>query len=417
MKSRLIIFSLMIAGVAVSASAQEKKEKFVGEKASDNIFLSVGVGANASMYKEDGFSLGDAISPHITISLGKWITPTWGFRGQVGFWKDNIFTGYGEAGDLGKNASDAILMEPGTKQGYDIVNGRLRLDGMLNLSTLFCGYNPKRVFNLSVFAGPGLTIANTYTEYGRKEIADATGTTAVKWQKTGESKSVRTYINGSVGLQAKFNVSKYWDIDLEARGELSPSIAGQLTPYDRTTGTLFLTAGATYTFGGKKFIPVTAKVDIDALNAEINKYKEQYSQAAADAAANKNALATAEKELAAAKNALANVKPTTTEAVVTGAIFFRIGSARLDDYGKVNIELAAKAIKASPDKKFTVRGYADKATGSKSWNQTLSEKRAQAVYDALVAQGVSKDQLTMDPKGGTDNMFGKNYLNRVVILE
>jgi outer membrane protein OmpA-like peptidoglycan-associated protein len=415
MKSRLIIFSLMIAGVAVSASAQEKKEKFVCDKPSDNIFLSVGVGANASMYKEDGLSLGDAISPHITISLGKWITPTWGFRGQVGFWKDKINTGYGEAGDLGKDKLGIIYYQPGTKQGYDIVNGRLRLDGMLNLSTLFFGYNEKRVFNLSAFAGPGLTIANTYTEYGRKE---GTGTAAgTPWHKTGESKSVRTYINGSVGLQAKFNVSNNFDIDLEARGELSPSLAGQLTPYDRTTGTLFLTAGATYTFGGKKFIPVTAKVDIDALNAEINKYKEQYSKALADADAAKNALATTQQELANTKNAAANAKPATAANIVTGAIFFRIGSARLDDYGKVNIQLAAKAIKASPDKKYTVAGYADKATGSKSWNQKLSEKRAQAVYDALIAQGVSKDQLIIDSKGGTDNMFGKNYLNRVVILE
>ena len=96
---------------------------------------------------------------------------------------------------------------------------------------------------------------------------------------------------------------------------------------------------------------------------------------------------------------------------------FKIGSARLDDYGKVNIELAAKILKANPDKKYKVAGYADKATGSASWNQKLSEKRAQVVYDALIAQGVDKDQLELVGFGGTANMFGKNFLNRVVILE
>ena len=46
-----------------------------------------------------------------------------------------------------------------------------------------------------------------------------------------------------------------------------------------------------------------------------------------------------------------------------------------------------------------------------------TEQRAQAVYDALVAEGVSKDQLEIVANGGTDNMFGKDSLNRVVVME
>ena len=79
--------------------------------------------------------------------------------------------------------------------------------------------------------------------------------------------------------------------------------------------------------------------------------------------------------------------------------------------------MAAKILKANPDRKYKVAGYCDKATGSASWNQKLSEKRAQVVYDALIAEGVSKDQLELVGFGGTENMFGKNFLNRVVILE
>ena len=85
--------------------------------------------------------------------------------------------------------------------------------------------------------------------------------------------------------------------------------------------------------------------------------------------------------------------------------------------GKVNIQLAAKSLKANPDKKYKIAGYCDKATGSASFNQKLSEKRAQVVYDALVAEGVDKDQLELVGFGGTENMFGKDYLNRCVILE
>ena len=99
------------------------------------------------------------------------------------------------------------------------------------------------------------------------------------------------------------------------------------------------------------------------------------------------------------------------------AFFFRIGSAQLTDQDKVNIQMAAKVMKANPEKKYRIAGYADKATGSSATNQRLTEQRAQAVYDALVAEGVSKDQLEIVANGGTDNMFGKDSLNRVVVME
>jgi OOP family OmpA-OmpF porin len=83
----------------------------------------------------------------------------------------------------------------------------------------------------------------------------------------------------------------------------------------------------------------------------------------------------------------------------------------------VNVKLMAKTMKANPGIKYLISGYADKGTGTEAINQTLSEKRAQAVYDALVAEGVNPDQLVKVAKGGTDPMFGKDYLNRVTILE
>ena len=83
----------------------------------------------------------------------------------------------------------------------------------------------------------------------------------------------------------------------------------------------------------------------------------------------------------------------------------------------VNIKLMAKAMKANPNAKYKVAGFADKGTGSAAFNQTLSEKRAQAVYDALIAEGVNPNQLEKVAMGGTDPMFEKAYLNRVVIME
>ena len=393
MKSKLVILSLLLAGAATTVSAQTK-EKYVSEKATDNIFVSVtgGISMVNSGKSEGKFG---SPAPHITVSVGKWFNPMWGARVQGGLWRANFDTknshGYYDANGVGV----------GVEESYHKNVGQLRLDAMFNISNAIWGYNPDRLFNLSVFGGPGLTIAKTAN--GGVELGETS------WQRVplNEEKG-HAFINGSIGLQGKFNINEYWDIDIEARGELAPSYLSYLSA-SSTVGGLYFGAGATYTFGGKKFVPYMSKVDVDALNAEINKYRSELEQAQTDLANAKNAAATAQPE----------VKEVVKEVAVAGprAIFFKIGSARLDDYGKVNIQLAAKVLKANPDKKYKVAGYADKATGSVSLNQKLSEKRAQVVYDALIAEGVDKDQLELVGFGGTENMFGKNFLNRCVILE
>lgn len=395
MKSKLVILSLLLAGAATAVNAQTK-EKYVSEKATDNIFVSVTGGVSMVNAGKSEGKFGSP-APHITVSVGKWFTPVWGVRGQGGLWRAN-FDSNNSHGTL---AADGTLI--GTAESYHKNVGQLRLDAMFNISNAIWGYNPDRLFNLSVFAGPGLTFAKTGN--GGVLIDDANRT----WQRVPASEQKgHAYINGSIGLQGKFNVSEYIDIDVEARGELAPSYLGYLSTAN-TVGGLYFGAGITYTFGGKNFVPYMSKVDVDALNDEINKYRSELEQAQTDLANSKNAAATAQ--------------PVTQEVVkevqVAGprAVFFKIGSAKLDDYGKVNIQMAAKVLKANPDKKYKVAGYADKATGSAPFNQKLSEKRAQVVYDALIAEGVDKDQLELVGFGGTENMFGKDYLNRCVILE
>ena len=83
----------------------------------------------------------------------------------------------------------------------------------------------------------------------------------------------------------------------------------------------------------------------------------------------------------------------------------------------VNVKLMAKTMKANPTTKYKVAGFADKGTGSVEGNQTLSEKRAQAVYDALIAEGIEAERLEKVAMGGVDPLFEKAHLTRVVILE
>ena len=100
------------------------------------------------------------------------------------------------------------------------------------------------------------------------------------------------------------------------------------------------------------------------------------------------------------------------------AIFFTIGSAKIDAKGMVNINLAADIMKANPDVKYVVNGYADKATGSAKTNQRISDKRAEAVYNALIKAGVSESQIEWKGLGGQANMYDNSRaLTRVVVIE
>lgn len=70
------------------------------------------------------------------------------------------------------------------------------------------------------------------------------------------------------------------------------------------------------------------------------------------------------------------------------------------DYG--NIANIATVLKNNPNMKVVVRGYTDK-TGSESYNQVLSYRRAEAAVNHLVnAHGIPREQLVLQ-YGGTDD--------------
>ena len=350
MKYKFLTLSLLLAGVcATTIKAQETN--YYTPKWSDNIFISVGGGIHS--VANDG---SNRISPNFSISLGKYITPTWGIRGQVnGIWQS------------------LCLQEIGYHEHNKNYVGA-NIDAMVNLSSLFAGANPNRFFEVYGFVGPQLSVAKSanvvYTYDGN--TGERTGVST-----SGEAKA-KARIGASAGLGLKFNLNNKWAIDVEARGAIAPSIFGNISDHRKAEGTGMITAGVSYTFGGKKF----AKVEDRVVEKEVIKEVIKEVPSAAEV-----------------------------------AIFFKIGKAKISSEGMVNVQLMAKAIKANPNAKYKIAGFADKATGSASFNQTLSEKRAQAVYDALVAEGVKESQLEKVAMGGTDNMFGKNYLNRVVILE
>ena len=151
-----------------------------------------------------------------------------------------------------------------------------------------------------------------------------------------------------------------------------------------------ITAGVSYTFGGKKFAKVADRVVEKEVLKEVVK----------------------EVPVEVVKEVIKEIP-----SAASAAIFFKIGKSIISPEGMVNVKLMAKTMKDNPTTKYKIAGFADKGTGTVEINQRLSEARAQAVYDALIAEGISADRLEKVAMGGTDPMFEKGYLNRVVILE
>jgi hypothetical protein len=86
-------------------------------------------------------------------------------------------------------------------------------------------------------------------------------------------------------------------------------------------------------------------------------------------------------------------------------VFFQERSVALDPAARDVIAHAARRAQESPTAAVQVIGYTDSA-GSPQADVTLSQRRAQAVADALVANGVSPSRLVRLGRGQTGSNAG-----------
>ena len=98
-------------------------------------------------------------------------------------------------------------------------------------------------------------------------------------------------------------------------------------------------------------------------------------------------------------NAAVNVSFTLRDALQEGAvlsfdnIYFASGSATLKPESHGILDSVAILIRDNPNARIRIAGHTD-SDGSESSNKTLSERRAQSVYQYLVSTGISGDRLS-----------------------
>jgi outer membrane protein OmpA-like peptidoglycan-associated protein len=79
-------------------------------------------------------------------------------------------------------------------------------------------------------------------------------------------------------------------------------------------------------------------------------------------------------------------------------VFFETNSTALSQQGSTTVNEAATVAKSMPNAKVAVTGYTD-TDGSPDYNKALSMRRASAVKDALVRNGVTPQSIAVSGAG------------------
>ena len=160
MKLKKIFMSCLLLAGVLSASAQEEYPKTVYDH---NPYWYVQLQGGAQ-YTLGEIDFKDLISPNVQVAIGRQFNPVFGLRLQANAWQSKAGIEFGaDAAAPGTAKWKWMYVAPG-------------LDATFNLSNLFCGFNPNRLFNFSVFAGLGANIGWDFDKESNVTNADLIAT-------------------------------------------------------------------------------------------------------------------------------------------------------------------------------------------------------------------------------------------------
>ncbi len=393
-----ILLSAMCAFAMTSAMAQtttvEEKVEYSADKYKvetnrfwNNWFVSVGGGAQVYFGDHDKQAdFADRLAPALDVAVGKWFTPGIGVRLMY-------------SGLQIKGATQDVISTPAHSTGEDIPGkggwdggylrhskfnmGNIHADVLFNMSNLLCGYNEKRVWNCSPYAGIGF--AMVYDKPFAHEVS------------------------GNVGVLNSFRLCDALSLNLDVRAMYVNERFDGEDGGRFGEGLLTTTIGLTYRFKDRGW------------NKSKTVYRTTYDYGDLEAMREKLNQMTAENERlkkSLAEGKVEEVRTIIKKIAAANLVTFPINKSNLTNEARVNLGMLAEIIKSGDsDVIYTITGYADAGTGSKKGNEKLSKDRAQAVYDCLVKEfSVNPSQLRIDHKGGVENMFYNDpRLSRAVI--
>jgi len=99
--------------------------------------------------------------------------------------------------------------------------------------------------------------------------------------------------------------------------------------------------------------------------------------------------------------------PVGEELMILTGINFAFDSSKLDKESEVIIGRAVDNLKRNPQMKVLIEGHTD-STGAEDYNMGLSIRRAQAVKDFMVSQGIAKERLSIKGFGETQPLVSND---------
>ena len=365
--------------ISVADAIDCKTQYYVNKH--DNWFIQLGAGFDVPLV-ENRLDEGKA-KRHITatynIGVGKWFSPYIGFR----------FSGYYGAMHWDNDSY--------SKAKY----ANLNFDFMWDMCNSLGGVDADRPVSVIPFIG----IGGTYVWDINSE-----GTNIYRHQ--GDLKTNSWTLPVSAGIQLRFRLCRYVDFFLEGRaGFYGDNFNG--AAYDEPLDiNIQTTGGFSFNLGGVNYQAYNACKDLTYINSLNNQVNALRGELAATAAT----LAAAQAQLPCPE--VVEVEcPEVNASPMMSTVRFTINSAKISDEEMVNVYNTAQYLKANPSVDVLIRGYADKDTGTAEYNKTLSQKRAQAVYDALTkTYGIDKNRLTIEAEGSATQPYDVNNWNRIVIF-
>lgn len=380
MYMKKLIIAIAVVLFATSVSAQEfarydesagtyervtKKGPYLTNKFFDNWFIGVAGGVNLyTGHGDAGGSFSKRIAPAMDLNLGKWFTPSVGLRFQAsGFWAQ------GWLGAMQTDYTEGDKIDGRYKKKFNQAN--VHADFLWNISNAIGGFKNERTWDFVPYFGFGV---------------------AHSWKD--DYKTV-THFAMTVGLLNNIRLGDVVDLTLEGKYMMVKPDFDKFSGGKKLDGQVTVTAGLSFKLGPKGGF----KRPIAVAPADYTPYKNRISRLEGDLDDANARIAKLAKDLEAERNR--PVEKTQIVAPAAMTVFFEIGQSFLTDKDMINLEDIAKTIKASPNKKYTVTGYADSSTGSAARNTIISRQRAESVANALVEKfGVTKSQLVVDSKGG-----------------
>ena len=144
-----------------------------------------------------------------------------------------------------------------------------------------------------------------------------------------------------------------------------------------------------------------AKREAEAAQAQAAQAQAQAQAAQQQAAAAQQQNAALAQRAAVLEALLVELQAVKTErgyVVTIGDVLFATNQATLTPNGMSTLRKLADVMAQNPNRTVLVEGFTD-STGSSSYNQELSQRRAEAVASALGSMGVPRDRVAMRAYG------------------